>query len=174
MPYTEEAVRHMAERIDQVQNELGRQILVENVSSYLQFECSHLDEGEFVASVIAEARCALLLDVNNVYVAATNHQLDPYDYLAAMPAFAVREIHLAGHTRVPVENGEMLIDTHSTHVCEAVWALYGAAIHRFGDVPTLIEWDADLPSLEVLAAEAHQADQVRLRANTALGEFRVA
>ena len=174
MPYTEEAVRHIAARIDQVQNELGREILVENVSSYVQFECSRLTESEFVGSVVAESQCALLLDLNNIYVAGFNHRFDPFDYLKAMPASAIREVHLGGHTRVPFGNGEMLIDTHSTHVCDDVWALYAAAIQRFGNIPTLIEWDSELPSLEVLAAEAHRADQVRLLALRLSGENRVA
>lgn len=174
MPYTDEAVRHIAMRIDQVQNELGREILVENVSSYLQFECSRLCESEFVANVVAESQCALLLDLNNIYVAGFNHQFDPFDYLAAMPAPAIRELHLAGHTRVPFGSGEMLIDTHSTHVCDEVWALYAAAIQRFGNIPTLIEWDSELPSLEVLAAEAHRADQVSLLALKPSGENRAA
>ncbi len=174
MPYTEEAVRHISLRIDQVQNELGRQILVENVSSYLQFACSTLSEGEFVASVVAESRCALLLDLNNIYVAAFNHDFDPLDYLAAMPARAIREIHLAGHTRVPFGRREMLMDTHSTHVCDEVWSLYAAAIERFGNLPTLIEWDSELPSLQVLAAEAQRADEVRSLALRSVGENCVA
>jgi hypothetical protein len=174
MPYTDEAVRHMAERIDQVQNELGRQILVENVSSYVQFECSLLSESEFVASVVAEAHCGLLLDLNNIYVAASNHQFDPFAYLEAMPAQAIREIHLAGHSRIPFGAGEILIDTHSTHVCDEVWNLYAAATRRFGEIPTLIEWDSELPSLDVLVAEAQRADRVRARAMDGSGEYRVA
>ena len=174
MPYTEEAIRHISGRIGQVQNELGRQILVENVSSYLTFECSEISESDFVASVVAESRCGLLLDLNNIYVSGCNHQFDPYEYLEAMPAQAIGEIHLAGHTRVPFGTGEMLIDTHSTHVCDEVWALYAAAIQRLGDIPTLIEWDSELPSLEVLAAEAQRADHVRSLALRVSSEHRVA
>jgi hypothetical protein len=174
MPYTDEAIRQISGRIEQVQNELGRQILVENVSSYLTFECSQLSESDFVASVVAESHCGLLLDLNNVYVSGCNHRFDPYEYLEAMPAEAIREIHLAGHTRVPFGAGEMLIDTHSTHVCDEVWALYAAAVQRLGDIPTLIEWDSELPSLEVLAAEAQRADRVRLLALRLSGEHRVA
>jgi uncharacterized protein len=174
MPYTDEAVVHISARIEQIQNELGRQILVENVSSYLTFECSRLSEKEFVASVVAESRCGLLLDLNNLYVSSCNHRFDAGEYLAAMPVEATREIHLAGHTRVPFGPGEILIDTHSTHVCDEVWALYAQTIRRMGDVPTLIEWDADLPSLEVLAAEAKQADQVRHMVQRRSGEPRVA
>jgi uncharacterized protein len=174
MPYTDEAVVHISARIEQIQNELGRQILVENVSSYLTFECSRLPEQEFVASVVAESRCGLLLDLNNLYVSSCNHRFDAGEYLAAMPVEATREIHLAGHTRVPFGPGEILIDTHSTHVCDEVWALYAQTIRRMGDVPTLIEWDTDLPSLEVLAAEAKQADQVRHMVQRGSGEPRVA
>jgi len=174
MPYTEEAIRQISGRIDQVQNELGRQILVENVSSYLQFECSQLPESEFVASVVVESGCGLLLDLNNIYVSGCNHQFDPYEYLEAMPAEATREIHLAGHTRVPFGAGEVLIDTHSAPVCDGVWALYAAAIQRLGDIPTLIEWDSELPGVEVLAAEAQRADRVRLLASRLSGQHRVA
>ena len=174
MPYTEEAVRHIAARIGQVQNELGRQILVENVSSYLQFDCSRLSESEFVSHVVAESRCALLLDVNNIYVAACNHEFDAYEYLEAMPAEAVREIHLAGHTSVPFGAGEMLIDTHSTPVCDEVWNLYAAAIQRLGNIPTLIEWDNELPDLAVLTAEAQRADRVRVLASRLSRQDRVA
>ena len=174
MPYTSEAVGHLARRIDQVQNELGRQILVENVSSYVRFDDSHLSESEFVTAVVNEAGCALLLDLNNVYVASFNHQFDPYAYLAAMPEAAIQEIHLAGHTRIPFGEGELLIDTHSAHVCDDVWVLYAAAIQRLGDVPTLIEWDSDLPTLEVLTAEAQRADHVRRLAKRNTGEHRVA
>jgi uncharacterized protein (UPF0276 family) len=174
MPYTEEAIRQISAHIGQAQNELGRQILLENVSSYLTFDCSQLSESEFVASVVAESRCGLLLDLNNIYVSGCNHQFDPYRYLEAMPAEAVREIHLAGHTRVPFGAGEMLIDTHSTHVCDEVWALHAAAIQRLGDIPTLIEWDSELPSLDVLAAEAQRADRVCNLAQRLSGEHRVA
>jgi uncharacterized protein (UPF0276 family) len=174
MPYTEEAIRLISGRIDQVQNELGRPVLVENVSSYVQFDCSQLPESEFVASVVAESSCGLLLDLNNIYVSGCNHHFDPYEYLDAMPAEAIREIHLAGHTRVPFGAGEILIDTHSAHVCDEVWALYAAAIQRLGNIPTLIEWDSELPSVAVLAAEAQRADRVRLLALRLSGEHRVA
>jgi len=174
MPYTEEAIRHISGRIGQVQNELGRQILVENVSSYLTFECSEISESDFVAGVVAESRCGLLLDLNNIYVSGCNHQFDPYEYLEAMPAQAIGEIHLAGHTRVPFGAGEMLIDTHSTHVCDDVWALYAAATQPLGDIPTLIEWDSELPSLDVLAAEAQRADRVRSLTSRLSSEHRVA
>ncbi len=140
LPYTEEALRHVALRIAQTQDALGRQILIENVSSYLEFEISALTEWDFLASVAAESGCGILLDLNNIYVAARNHGFDCGDYLQAIPRSAVQEFHLAGHTRIDLGGGEILIDTHGTPVCDDVWDLYRAALRRFGDVPTLIEW----------------------------------
>jgi uncharacterized protein (UPF0276 family) len=161
LPYTEEALRHTAHRVRAVQNVLGRQILMENVSSYLQFSGAQLTEWEFLAALVAESGCAILLDVNNVYVNAMNHGFDPQVYLNFIPSSAVREIHLAGHSATRIGTREVLIDTHGTAVCAAVWDLYGAALNRFGPVPTLIEWDTDLPSLDVLIAEAQKIDRHR-------------
>jgi uncharacterized protein (UPF0276 family) len=163
LPYTTEALLHLAARVREVQDALGRQILIENVSSYLQFRDADLHEWEFLAALVAESGCGLLLDVNNVYVSACNHGFDARAYLAGLPATAVGEIHVAGHTRVPHGDAEILIDTHGTAVCDEVWALYADALARFGDVPTLVEWDTDLPSLDVLVAEARHADAVRTR-----------
>jgi uncharacterized protein (UPF0276 family) len=165
LPYTEEALRHVSSRIAQAQDFLGRRILIENVSSYLQFECSRMPEWEFVGAVAAESGCGILLDLNNIYVAAHNHGFDPQRYLDAMDPRAVLEIHLAGHSVVEFEGQELLIDTHGTPVCDAVWNLYRAALRRFGGVPTLIEWDTDIPALEVLAAEAAKADVLRAEAH---------
>jgi len=120
-----------------------------------------MTEWAFLAALVDECDCGLLLDVNNVYVSARNHGFDPLEYLAALPVAAVGEIHLAGHSRVAHGGREILIDTHGSQVCEDVWTLYAAALHRFGDVPTLIEWDSDLPPLDVLVAEARRADDVR-------------
>jgi uncharacterized protein len=168
MPYTDEAVRHLADRIGSVQDFLGRQILVENVSSYLEYRCSRLTEWEFVAAVVAEAGCGLLLDVNNIYVAACNHDFDAARYISCLPVAAVQEIHLAGHERVELDSGgELRIDTHSERVCAEVWELYGLALERFGPLPTLIEWDAKLPPLEVLIEEARQADRLLARQHVA-------
>jgi len=165
LPYTEEALRHVSSRIAQAQDFLGRRILIENVSSYLQFECSRMPEWEFVAAVAAESGCGILLDLNNIYVAARNHEFDAQRYLDAIDPRAVQEIHLAGHSAVEFEGQELLIDTHGTPVCDAVWNLYRAAQRRFGDVPTLIEWDTDIPALEVLVAEAAKADALRAEAH---------
>ena len=158
LPYTEEALRHMATRVRDVQDALGRQILIENVSSYVQFNCSRMSEWEFLTSLAEESGCGILLDVNNVYVSACNHGFDAHAYLQALPRSAVKEIHLAGHTVRRIGEAEIRIDTHNTHVCDAVWDLYSMAARRFNGVPTLIEWDADIPSLDVLVAEAHKAD----------------
>jgi uncharacterized protein (UPF0276 family) len=158
LPYTDEALRHMIARVGELQDFLGRQVLIENVSSYLQFANAEYTEWAFLAALAHESGCGLLLDINNVYVSARNHGFDAHDYLAAIPTSAVQEIHLAGHSINRHQHIEILIDTHSTHVCEAVWDLYRWVAARVGPVPTLIEWDTDIPALEVLVAEAHLAD----------------
>lgn len=162
LPYTEEALRHVAGRIAAAQDYLGRQILIENVSSYLQFRSSHLSEWDFLAGVVRESGCGILLDLNNIYVSAMNHGFDAHRYLEAIPVAAVQEFHLAGHTPVEVDGRPLLIDTHGGPVCDAVWKLYRAALRRFGPIPTLIEWDTDIPALDVLIAEADKADATRL------------
>ena len=161
MPYTEESLRHMIDRMRQVQDFLGRQILVENVSSYLRFAGSSIDEWDFVSALAQESGCGILLDVNNVYVSAVNHGFDAFAYLKALPRHAVQEMHLAGHSTRLIEGREVRIDTHDGPVCDAVWQLYAAAVDRFGHVPTLIEWDSNIPALAVLAAEAHKADRAQ-------------
>ena len=161
LPYTEEALRNLAARVASVQDRLGRRILVENVSSYVRFAASTLGEAEFLAALVAESGCGLLLDVNNVYVSARNHGLDALAFLDALPADAVGEIHVAGHARVECGGREILVDTHGAAVCDDVWRLYDAALARFGDVPTLVEWDADLPPLDGLLGEARRADEIR-------------
>jgi uncharacterized protein (UPF0276 family) len=163
LPYSEEALHNLAARVGAVQDHLGRRILVENVSTYLQFAASTMHEGEFLAALAAETGCGLLLDVNNVYVSAQNHGLDPLAFLDALPVSAVGEIHVAGHSRVVRGGREILVDTHGAPVCEDVWRLYAAALARFGDVPTLVEGDTDLPALDTLLAEAHRADEIRDR-----------
>jgi uncharacterized protein len=166
LPWTEEALRHMTSRVSAVQAHLGRQILIENVSSYLQFSCSQMREWEFLTALAQESGCGILLDVNNIYVSARNHGFDPHVYLQLVPRTAVREIHLAGHSVNRVDGHEILIDTHSTHVCGEVWDLYRAAVQRFGDVPTLIEWDTDIPTLDVLIEEARLADCITAEERT--------
>jgi uncharacterized protein (UPF0276 family) len=164
LPYTDEALRHMVRRVGEVQEYLGRQILIENVSSYLEYTCSAMAEWEFLAALATESGCGILLDVNNIYVNAHNHGFDAREFISHVPARAVREIHLAGHARNSYDGRDILLDTHGTHVCDGVWSLYEEAVRRFGDVPTLIEWDTDIPSLDVLAAEARKADRVREQA----------
>lgn len=161
LPYTEETLRHVTERVTQAQEFLGREILIENPSSYLQYRHSDMGEAEFLAELSARSGCGILLDVNNVYVSASNHGFDAQAYLRTMPPARVREIHLAGHTVNRYPEGEMLIDTHSARVCEAVWELYRDALVHVGPVPTLIEWDTDLPALSVLVDEAHRAETIQ-------------
>ena len=156
LPFTEEALALCCERIDAVQSTLGRSLLVENVSAYLRFGADAMAEWDFVNAVVTRAGCRLLFDVNNVYVNATNHGFDPHAYLAAMPGAAIAEIHLAGFDA----SGPCLIDTHGARVAPPVWSLYRAAVERFGPKPTLIEWDTDLPELEVLADEAAIAQSI--------------
>jgi len=156
LPYTEEAAQHLAHQVAAAQDFLGRQLLIENVSAYVAFEHSRLAEWEFLGEVVARSGCALLLDVNNVYVNAHNLGVDAEAYLAGLPAGSVREIHLAGHAR----SGDLLIDDHGSKVCDEVWQLYRRALARFGPLPTLIEWDTDIPALETLVAESQRADRL--------------
>ncbi len=158
LPFTDEALDLMVSRVQQVQDALGREFLVENVSSYLTFEHADMSEWEFVAELVRRAGCGLLLDVNNVHVNSINHGFDAHAYLRAMPVAAVREIHLAGFTRKTDLAVPLLIDSHSRPVDAAVWNLYTEALALLGPLPTLIEWDQDLPELEVLQAEAGRAE----------------
>lgn len=157
LPYNDEALAVVCRHVQQVQETLGREILVENVSSYLGFADSMMSEAEFVAAVAARTGCGILLDVNNIHVNAVNHGADAKAFLNAMPAAQVREIHLAGFDELEGSAGTLLIDTHGRQVADAVWALYAEALRRFGPVPTLIEWDTDVPELPVLLAEAGKA-----------------
>jgi uncharacterized protein len=158
LPLTAEALAHVVRRVDAVQERLGRTILLENVSSYFEYAHSTIPEPEFLAAVARQTGCGLLLDVNNVYVSARNHGFDAAAYLERIPREAVHELHLAGHVRRPCAGGELLIDSHSEPVCADVWTLYARALRRFGAVPTLVEWDSDLPPLDVLVGEARKAD----------------
>lgn len=154
LPFTEEALEHVCARVGAVQDYLGRAILVENVSSYYVFAESTLDEYEFVAALAARSGCRLLVDVNNIHVNACNHGIDALAYLGAIAPASVAEIHLAGFEG----SGRNLIDSHGAPVATEVWSLYRAALERFGPVPTLIEWDTNIPPLATLQTEAAIAE----------------
>lgn len=159
LPMTEEALDIVCRHVDQVQASLKRRILVENPSTYLRFHHSTIPEWEFLAQVAQRTGCGILCDVNNIYVSASNHGWDPITYLCALPPAAIGEIHLAGHSMRQLENGQTLrIDDHGSRVASAVWALYREALKRFGPLPTLIEWDTDVPVLEILMEEAATAE----------------
>jgi uncharacterized protein len=160
MPYTEAALVHLVSRVQQVQDTLGRRLLLENVSSYVTFEADEMSEWEFIAALAERADCELLLDVNNVYVSARNHGFDARRFIDAMPRARVRQIHLAGHE----DHGTHVIDTHDHPVCDAVWALYGYAVQRLGAVPTMIERDDHIPPLAELLAELDHARNVQAEA----------
>lgn len=153
LPYTAEAVRHVANRVAQVQDYLGRQILLENVSSYLTYSSSEMDEWQFIAAIAEEADCQILLDINNIYVSAFNHGFDARTYLERIPAKRVQQFHLAGHDNC----GDYIVDTHDAPVIDAVWDLYAAAVRRFGPVATMIERDDNIPPLAELVAELDHA-----------------
>ena len=153
LPYTGETVRHVAARIREVQDLLGRRILIENVSSYLQFTDSNLTEWQFLTAVADEADCAILLDVNNIFVSAFNHGFDAHTYIDSVPVGRVAQFHLAGHS----DHGTHLLDTHDHPIRGEVWALYERAVRRFGNVAALIEWDDNIPEFDVLAAAADRA-----------------
>lgn len=149
LPYSEEALAHVVDRVRQVQDFLGRQILLENVSSYLDYESSELTEWDFLNAVAREADCMILLDINNIYVSSRNHGFDPLSYLMAIEPARVQQFHLAGHS----DYGDYVIDTHDHDVVSPVWALYRAAVQRFGAVSTMIERDANIPPFEELYSE---------------------
>lgn len=156
LPFTEEALRHVVERVQQVQDYLGRRICLENVSSYVEFRASTLTEWEFLSAVAERADCHLLLDVNNVCVSAHNHGFSPYDFLNGLPTSRVAQLHLAGHS----DCGTHLLDDHGSAVPEAVWTLYRHVRRRFGALPTLLEWDENLPTLEQLERACDTAREV--------------
>jgi uncharacterized protein (UPF0276 family) len=157
LPHTRAAIDHVACRVRQVQDTLERPFALENVSSYLEYTGSTMPEWEFLAEIAEKADCGVLLDCNNIFVSAKNHGFDGNDYVDAVPADRVVQIHLAGHT----DKGKYLLDTHSDHVKTEVWALYRRAIRRTGSVSTLIEWDENIPDWEVLAEEARMARGAR-------------
>lgn len=153
IPYTMDAVKHVADRIDQVQTLLGQRILVENVSSYVSYRDSDMAEAEFFSEIVSRADCLILCDINNIYVSARNHNFDAYSYLQTLPAERIKEMHLAGYE----DQGEYLLDTHGEAVHPPVWALYQQALSLFGRVPTLIEWDTNMPEFDVLLQERDKA-----------------
>lgn len=161
LPMTEEALAFVCRHVDQTQTCLKRPILVENPSTYLRYAHSTIPEWEFLAEVACRTGCGILCDVNNIYVSACNHGWDAIAYLDALPLAAIGEIHLAGHSVRHLEHGRTLrIDDHGSRVPPAVWVLYEAALQRFGPVPTLIEWDTDVPALDILMEEAGIAESV--------------
>jgi len=160
LPYTEEALDVACTHVRQAQDILGRQILIENPSRYLSWTHSTIAEHDFLEALAVRTGCALLCDINNIYVTARNEGLDPLSCLLAFPAKHIREVHLAGHDTVKVEGHVMRIDTHDRPVCGDVWDLFRAAQNIFGTQPTLIEWDSELPSIDVLLAEAGRATSI--------------
>ena len=163
LPYTEEALTHVAARVQQAQDLLGRQILLENVSSYLNFSDSDMSEWEFVQALAERADCRILLDVNNIYVSSVNHGFSASDYLNGIAPARVAQIHLAGH----LDCGTHLIDTHDAPVTQAVWDLYAEAVQRFGAVPAMIERDANIPAYDELLAELDTARKIAANASIA-------
>ena len=161
VPYTAEALARIVDHIDEVQEAVGRQMLLENPSTYLAFAESTYAETDFIAEIARRSGCRLLLDVNNVFVTSTNQLLDPVRYIAEFPLGSVQEIHLAGHTPEMDEKGRtLLIDTHDRPVDDVVWGLFEQAIKRLGPTPTLIEWDSKVPDWPALKAEADRADAI--------------
>lgn len=156
LPYTQEALSLMVSRVSQAQDYLGRQMLVENPSSYLEFAVSEMSEQEFVSDMVKQSGCGVLLDINNLFVSAVNHGFSAIDYINALPKCSVKEIHLAGYE----DRGDYLFDTHGHPVHEEVWRLYQQAVDVLGPVPTLIEWDTDVPHFDLLLDEAAKAQMI--------------
>lgn len=174
VPYTEETLQRVVEHIDEFQNHIGRQILLENPSTYVRFSNTDMSEVDFLKQIAARSGCGLLLDVNNVFVSATNHGYDPVAYIDEFPVEHVGEIHLGGHAVDEDDAGaKLLIDSHGAEVVDPVWELYTRAISRAGPVPTLIEWDNDIPEWPVLFEEAMRAEKiiVERRSNAAGGNY---
>lgn len=163
LPYNEEAVRHVASRIREVQDFLERPIALENVSSYMTLRASTMTEWEFLAAVAEGADCGILLDINNIFVSAFNHGFDALKYIDSIPCERVVQFHLAGHS----DHGSYLLDTHDHPVCDEVWALYAHAVRRFGAVSALIEWDDNIPAFDVLLETAERARKIHASASSA-------
>ena len=168
LPYTDETLAIVCDHVSRVQEVLGRRMLLENPATYLRFAASVIPETEFLAEVARRTGCGLLLDVNNVFVSCTNHGTDPRAWLAALPLHLVGEIHLGGHDMEELPSGPLLIDSHGAPVADQVWALFADVIGRAGPLPTLVEWDNDLPDWPVLAAEAARAGTILARGGSGL------
>ena len=160
LPYTTETLTIICNHIDEVQETLGRQMLLENPATYVLFEQSTLAETDFLSEIARRTGCGLLLDINNVFVSCTNHHADPRAYLAAFPLARVGEIHLGGHASEDLPSGPLLIDDHGSPVADPVWTLYAETVARTGPLPTLIEWDNDVPPFAELLAEAQRAGAI--------------
>ena len=168
LPYTQQTLRRVAEHIDEVQTALGRQMLLENPSTYIRFDDSTIPEVDFLTEVSKRTECGLLLDVNNVFVSAKNHGTQPLSYLDSFPLDRVKEVHLGGHDEETDDIGApLLIDTHGSPIAEAVWTLYAHVIARTGPIPTLIEWDNNVPDWQTLRAEAVAAQDILAGASRA-------
>jgi uncharacterized protein (UPF0276 family) len=170
LPYTEEAIAHVVSHVNEVQEYLGRRILLENVSSYVTYKQSAMPEWEFLREICERADCYVLLDLNNVYVSSFNHSFDPESYLEAVPAGRVRQFHLAGHRNC----GDYIVDTHDDAVIDEVWNLYAKAVRRFGDVSTMIERDDHIPPLPELLDELNRAKAVAAQATSPVSQPRAA
>jgi uncharacterized protein len=157
LPYTRESLRVIAAHVHETQEHLGRQILVENPSTYLQYQEEDFAEPAFLDALCNATGCGLLLDINNAFVCARNHNFDPWEYLTRLPHDAVQEIHLAGHSITTIGDTNIRIDDHGSAVCDDVWALYSRYISAYGPAPTLIEWDSNIPPLETLVGEVKTA-----------------
>jgi uncharacterized protein len=166
LPYTEESLTHVVQRVRIVQDVLHRQILLENVSSYVAFKGSTMPEWEFLTQVAARADCGILLDINNIYVSSKNHGFNPADYLKGVPADRVGQFHLAGYS----DKGHYLLDTHDAHVSDPVWEIYAEAVRRYGRVSSLIEWDDHIPELDELVAESGHAVAIERKVLESLAE----
>jgi uncharacterized protein (UPF0276 family) len=167
LPYTEETLHIVAGQLARVEDRIGRSFLLENPSSYVGFAHSTMTEVEFLGELVSRTGCRLLCDVSNVFVSGQNMGYDPYEYIDGLPSSAVGELHLGGFTPEDDESTPgrtVLIDSHADRIHDWVWPLYAHALHRFGDVPTLIEWDNDIPALAQLVGEAGRADDVRVHA----------
>ena len=158
LPYTEEAINHISNRIDYVQNYLDRTLLFENVSSYLTFKQNEMPEWEFVNAISKQSGCEILLDINNIYVNSFNHKFNPSEYINRIEKSKVKQFHLAGHSN----KEKFLFDSHNGKVQQPVWELYQIALNRFGNIPSLIEWDDDIPSLAILQAETQKLDTFKI------------